>query len=774
MPCMFTRSPSRWVLAVVVAAAALGISSPAAAQTTSNWGGGASPPASPFTWSTAANWDNPVANGNNLVFASAAAPANTLATSNDIAGLSINKITVNATATGPVSVGGTGFTLGSGGITMTGSATASQFTIGFDAGQSLALGAGQTWTTTGARTLRVDSPIVDGPGGPAALIMTASGTAPIYVINGANTYSGGATISGNTTNMQIGSSTVLNGSTITSGPFGTGPVTWLINTNSPRPSAINGPQTVANPMTIAAGLVLVGTNNLTFSGPISLTNATVTLNMQMTQATGVTDPTALTLNGDITLSTLAAAKLTLEYQNTGPGAAITIINGVIKESPGVPGSVTMASTAISGTPFPGATVRVMGANTYTGGTTIQSNASSIQIGISSNALPGPSFTSGPFGTGTVTITNSTSTPQLQAFGGDRNISNALLLSSGLFATGSNNLTFDGVITMNVGNRTFTNNLAAGKVETLTNTIFTSEVGGAAQRTPTFTGTGTTFITGAITPQTGVTGTAGLSKTGTGIVNLMNNSTYAGTTTITGGLLLANNPNSGSATGSGPITVTGTGAAGSGGTLGGGNAAGTAGFIAGNVTISVSPVGVTSGGILSPGNSAGTLTVNSSSVMTWNPLGTYVFEHDVQATGTPTPGGLSDLVSGTGSATLSLVNLTAASPFNLVLAPVNEISGPLPTSAVTYTIADFSGSTAGSSAIILPSGFTGTDLTTLFNPNATGSTYQSGLGFTAALVGGNMITVTFTPVPEPGFVLAVCGGVTGLAAFRRRARDRSRS
>ena len=81
------------------------------------------------------------------------------------------------------------------------------------------------------------------------------------------------------------------------------------------------------------------------------------------------------------------------------------------------------------------------------------------------------------------------------------------------------------------------------------------------------------------------GTGGLNKTGPGTWTLARNTTHAGTTSVSEGLLLANAVHSG-----GLIVVSGTGTLGGNGT--------------------VADVEITSGGVLAPGNSAGHLTVNS--------------------------------------------------------------------------------------------------------------------------------------------------------------------
>ena len=124
---------------------------------------------------------------------------------------------------------------------------------------------------------------------------------------------------------------------------------------------------------------------------------------------------------------------------------------------------------------------------------------------------------------------------------------------------------------------------------------------------------------------------------------------AGTTTITGGAYnltapaVANvsagsllvNGTTGSAAGTGTINVFGAGAFGAGGFVtGNGGTLGGSGTINGNVVVSKT-TGGSQGGTLSPGNSIGTLIIDRGA-MTWNPGGSYVFEHNVQAT---SPGAL---------------------------------------------------------------------------------------------------------------------------------------
>ena len=67
--------------------------------------------------------------------------------------------------------------------------------------------------------------------------------------------------------------------------------------------------------------------------------------------------------------------------------------------------------------------------------------------------------------------------------------NAVTLNSTLIVSGGNNLTLGGVTTQSLGNRTLTNNLAAGTLRV--NNLVMSD--GAAARTLTVNGTGPTVI-----------------------------------------------------------------------------------------------------------------------------------------------------------------------------------------------------------------------------------------------------------------------------------------
>jgi fibronectin-binding autotransporter adhesin len=708
----FAPYPCRLILALAVFVA-LTVAPKVRAQ--ANWTGTSG---TDGNWSTVANWNGGGQPSNGSAVTFDVNSTGTLTTNNDLvtslASISVSNVPGTA-GTNPITIAGNALTLGSGGITLNGTTAATQnLTIGLVA-NSLSLSASQSWginartltvnnnialsttagTTltlnwTGAGSIVLNGNISDGAA-PSAITTTASSnTAATLEFLGSNSYSGGTTIIARTENVQIGSGSA----------FGTGPISFTAGGNPAVLQAVNGSQTLGNTVTISNGFSFGGSNNLTLNGPVTAPSGkAITYN----GAAG----TALTFGSTVTIGTSGSAAGTLTTSiiaGTASPSGSIVFNGVLSQAAGSSSGLIVALTNGTATAF--SSDQFNAQNTYSGGTTMTGTGCSVTVG-SSSVLSGSTILSGPLGTGAVTVNNATALPKIQAANGPQSVANNFTLTSSLTVQGSNNLTLSGALT----------------------------------------------------------GAGGIQMIGSGTLNLTGNSnTFSSSalaTAVTAGTLAANNT-SGSATGTSVVNVTGTGAAGSGGTLGG------AGFISGNVTVSTATPGSPNlqGGTIAPGNSPGTLTMTGASVTTLNPVGTYAFDYDATATGPNAPiGGGSDLLKGTGTSSLSLVNLTTAAggQFNLTLNPVGSPTPPA--GQVTYTIADFSGS-GNATPIVVPTGFSGTNLTPYF---VVGGQYNVAFTPTVMLNNGNQIQVTFSPVPEPAFILAACGGIAGLAAWRKSRR-----
>lgn len=276
-------------------------------------------------------------------------------------------------------------------------------------------------------------------------------------------------------------------------------------------------------------------------------------------AISVNTNNTFTINGNITGVQVGTANTPRIMLSTSGGAASQIIvNGDIGEANGATTAILINGSA-SG-PNTG-TVVFSGNNTYTGQTVIRRG---ILLLDSATALNGSSaIIMGDGG-----LTDSTNTLRL--------------LTNGAYT-----------VTQNIS----INNASGANT-------YTAVIGGNSAHTSTFTGqitindtnSGTYQLTAAAGGQVNFTGlitdgtnTKTIQKTGAGVVNLSRaaGNTYDGGTIVTAGTLLVNNT-TGSATGTGTVTVN------SGATLGG------EGFISGATSVS---------GSVSPGNSGiGTLSV----------------------------------------------------------------------------------------------------------------------------------------------------------------------
>jgi len=236
-----------------------------------------------------------------------------------------------------------------------------------------------------------------------------------------------------------------------------------------------------------------------------------------------------------------------------------------------------------------------------------------------------------------------------------------------------------------------------------------------------------FAASAISSQ--VTGNGTLTKQGSGTLILSNSSNnYSGNTFITAGTLLANNA-SGSATGSGNVSVTGA-------TLGG------TGGVSGVVTLN-------NAGVLSPGSSIESLSTGSLNFTTGSALNYELLTSALDG----------DLVGVTGN--LSLTGDVSLNLLDLDIDTALPVGSKL--SLISYT-GNWDGGT-----------FTGfaDDSTFTLGSNLWKIDYNDTVAGANLLGGGagpNYVTMTVAALPEPGtLVLLGLGGIAlGAARWRRKS------
>jgi autotransporter-associated beta strand protein len=186
--------------------------------------------------------------------------------------------------------------LGSGGL-VGGGGSVAFYGSGPGAGLNLRLNASQTWATNGY--LAVYAPI----SGDTADTLTMSGTGSL-TLSADNTFSGGLTVASGT--LYLGNSSTSVGSTIVSGPVGTGTLT-LQNGTTLSSAYYSGDITLANNLSLD--------NNVTFGSPNSYQG-------NSGQSLTLTGLVTTSLN---TITTHLASDLTLFIKGTLDGPANTSI-----------------------------------------------------------------------------------------------------------------------------------------------------------------------------------------------------------------------------------------------------------------------------------------------------------------------------------------------------------------------------------------------------------------------------------------------------------------
>ncbi len=451
-------------------AVALVVSAPsiAGAQSTDTWTG------TTANWSTG-GWtggNNPPANGDSLIFGSEGSGGTTL--NDDLSGLSLANITFNSAPA--YIIGGDQFTL-TGGVNNNG------FSLETFNNAIVLSGANTMTTSFGGGNLTFGGVLSDVAGTPGSIATGGSGT---LTLSGANTYTGGTTLNGGT--LALGNAAALGTGalTIAGGSLDNASGSALtLSTNNTQNWNSSFAFTGTNSLNLgtgavtlgAADYVTLGANTLTVGGVISGVAAnTLTLN-----GTGELSLTgANTFAGGLTLqgatlglgnaAALGTGTFTIQggaIDNTS-GAALTIANAetwnsnftfVGTNSLTLSGAIALNGTetvtnantshALSltgvvsgagGMEFTGpGTVNISGADTFTGGVTMQGGllniGSATALGANTSALTISSANSVP-----VSIDNTS--------GAALTIGNSQNWQSNFTFVGTNNLTVSGAVSLN--------------------------------------------------------------------------------------------------------------------------------------------------------------------------------------------------------------------------------------------------------------------------------------------------------------------------------------
>jgi fibronectin-binding autotransporter adhesin len=256
----------------------------------------------------------------------------------------------------------------------------------------------------------------------------------------------------------------------------------------------------------------------------------------------------------------------------------------------------------------------------------------------------------------------------------------------------------------------------------------------------------------------IQGAQGLIKAGAGNVILAGANSFSGATAVNAGLLKVA---SGGSISSSSTTVN------TGGTFDVGGTAGSVQVNSGGLLKGSGSVGaftLASGGTLTPGNSPGTLTAASATI-----LGGSTYNWEIKAL-TGEPGTTWDLFSVTNL--LDMSGVTDSNKWNLVVTGDSGFAGWTDTSSYSYVFAQ-AASVSGFSSTA------GTDVTSLFNITTSGIASKPNASFNAngdfkVVVGSanGFTTLNLMAVPEPSTGSMLGLGFAGLVATRLLRRKNS--
>ncbi|WP_395736508.1 beta strand repeat-containing protein [Prosthecobacter sp.] len=401
-------------------------------------------------------------------------------------------------------------------------------------------------------------------GGTAGLNKTTAGT---VTLSGVNTYTGATSISAGT--LQVNGS-IAAGSTVGVGTSGTLTGSGTINGNATltgsgiinltNPGTIagtlgvtggnwNGAGSVSGLVTSSSGTFTVGSGaNLTANGGLSVTGgtiastdatSTITGSVNYTSASSSTFAGVIAGSGKTLTLNNAAATLTLSGTNTYTGAT-TITTGTLQ----VNGSLAAGSTVAVGT-----SGTLSGSGTINGNTTLTGSGI---INLSSGTIAGTLGVNGGNWNGSGSVTGAVSSNSgtfTIGSGANLTANGGLSVTGGTIASGDATSTITGSVNYtSASSSTFAGVIAgSGNTVTMNNAAGTLILSG----TNTYTGAttitaGTLQVNGSLaagsTVGVGTSGTlagsgtvnGNATLTGSGIINLTNPGTIAGTLGVTGG------------------------------------------------------------------------------------------------------------------------------------------------------------------------------------------------------------------------------------------------
>jgi autotransporter-associated beta strand protein len=427
---------------------------------------------------------------------------------------------------------------------------------------------------------------------------------------------------------------------------------------------------------------------------------------------------------------------TLSASVTASNTTISTFARNIAVSPTSLGTAQIANISLSGA------VNVTGSITIPTGRSLGFDTISTGfVQLSGPITGGGSVVTGPFSNLLISGNND--------FGGGTTLG---ATSGGLYGVGSDTAFGTGPININAtatglfaagGNRTLSNPLTITTDFTVGSILGPNDLTFGPASTTTLAGTGTTrtiTVTSAgnftLNSVAGGATAVNLSKAGGGSLTLTGASGYSGTTTVSAGSLIV----------AAGASINGAGAVAVGATTGNRAILGGNGSVAG-------PVAINSTGTLSPGTSAGNLTLQGGLAMAAG--STYLWE---LAANTTTGAGTNwDRVAQTGGI-LNVDPATVLAPSFIGTATTPSTSDPFwQTNHRWDNIIDLTGAATngGGSVFVIDNS----------------PWLAAGMFSTGPAIVGSGIALTWTPVPEPICLLALCAGALAAGRAVRRSRKK---